>query len=392
MPSPDRSPDQIVRVSTLELFFDLVFVFTITQLTAVLAEHPTGTGLGQVGLMLTVIWWMYGGYAWLTNAVSPDRALYRLVLLGGMAGFMVISVAIRGAFSGDGAVFALAYLLVVCIHAGLYSRSFATAFVSLARFNLPICALLIAGGFAEGDAQYVLWGAATAFIAWLLTGPARGEAFQINPSHFVERHGLVIIVALGESVVAVGIGASGQPLSAGLVAVILLGLALAACLWWVHFGEDDDERARGALERAPAARRPALALDAFYLWHLLMLLGVVALASALEFAIAHPGDPLAFGRALALSGGAALFLLGNVLFRRTLRFGALRWRLSAAGLALVAIPIGTEGSGIAQLGLVFALVGASLALEHRREPRPTSSYPSPHGLEADPEARASRAV
>ena len=114
---------QADRVSTLELFFDLVFVFTITQLTAVLSHDPTPRGLLRVVLMLGVIYWMYGGYAWLTNAVAPDRAARRLVLLGGMAGYLVLALTIPDAFSGDDLAFGLAYLVVVSIHAGLFSRT-----------------------------------------------------------------------------------------------------------------------------------------------------------------------------------------------------------------------------------------------------------------------------
>src|SRR3954453_23714985 len=119
---PDSEPAEL-RVSTLELFFDLVFVFTITQLTAVLAGRPTGIGLLHVSLMLVVIWWMYGGYAWLTNVVSPDRFAYQLLVLGGMAAFLVLSLAVPTAFSGGGVAFGLAYLVVILIHAGLFIRS-----------------------------------------------------------------------------------------------------------------------------------------------------------------------------------------------------------------------------------------------------------------------------
>jgi low temperature requirement protein LtrA len=318
--------------------------------------------------MLVVIWWMYGGYAWLTNAIAPDRVTYRLVLLGGMGAFMVLSVAIPGAFSGDGAVFGIAYLIVVLVHAGLYSRSqagdSAAAFLSLAPFNLVISGLLIAGGLLGGTAEYLLWGAAVGLIGWLSIG-GPGEGFQVEPSHFVERHGLVIIVALGESVVAVGIGASGRPLTAGLIAVMVLGLALSACLWWTYFGDGDDELAVEAMSRAPAERRPALALYAFYLWHLLLLLGIVAIAAALEFVIAHPGETLTLGRALALAGGTALFLVGDALFRHTLALGPSGHRLGAAVLALATVPLGTAWAGLAQLAALTAILAAALALEHR---------------------------
>ena len=255
-----------VRVSTLELFFDLVFVFTITQLTAVLAQHPTGEGLRRVSLMLVVIWWMYGGYAWLTNVVAPDRVSYQLLLLGGMAGFLVLSLAVPTAFGDGGVAFGLAYLLVVLVHAGLFTRSqagaSATAILKVAPLNIAAALMITAAGIAGGTARGVLWGLALAVILLPSLRPP-DPRFEINPTHFVERHGLVVIVALGESVVAVGIGASAHSLSVGLVSIAVLGLGLTAGLWWSYFGGDEDRRALQAMESAPNRDRPRLALRGF---------------------------------------------------------------------------------------------------------------------------------
>jgi|SRR5215211_686370 len=355
-----------VRVSTLELFFDLVFVFTITQLTAVLAGHPTGQGLLRVSLMLIVIWWMYGGYAWLTNLVAPDRLAYQLLLLGGMAAFLVLSLAVPTAFGDGGVTFGLAYLLIVLIHAGLFTRSqagaSATAILKVAPLNTAAALFITAGGIAGGTARGVLWGLALAVILLPSFRPP-DPRFEINPTHFVERHGLVVIVALGESVVAVGIGASAHALTAGLVSIAVLGLGLTACLWWAYFGEGQDERALEAMLAAPNKDRPRLALFGFYHWHLLILLGVIALASALEQAIGHAADPLSFARSLALGGGVALFLLGDSLFRWTLSIGRPGWRLLAAALALATIPLGTEASAVVELGAQFVVLAGCLAME-----------------------------
>jgi low temperature requirement protein LtrA len=159
-----EAPPENIRVSTLELFFDLVFVFTITQLTAVLVHEPNGRGLAQACLMLGVIWWMYGGYAWLTNAVAPDRPSRRLLLLGGMASFLVLALSIPHAFRGGGAAFGLAYLCVVGVHAGLYMRaSSATtvrAVLGIAPYNVASALLVLAGGLIGGGAQYAIWAAA----------------------------------------------------------------------------------------------------------------------------------------------------------------------------------------------------------------------------------------
>jgi low temperature requirement protein LtrA len=360
-----------VRVSTLELFFDLVFVFTITQLTAVLAHDPNGTGVLRVGLMLVVIWWMYGGYAWLTNVVAPDRLAYQLLLLGGMAAFLVISLAIPTAFGDGGLAFGLAYLVVILIHAGLFTRSqagaSATAILKVAPLNLVAALAIVVAGIAGGTARDVLWGVAVAVIILPSLRPP-DPRFEIAPGHFVERHGLVVIVALGESVVAVGIGATGHALTLGLVAVAVLGLALTAGLWWAYFGEGEDERAFEAMRSAPRGKRPRLALNGFYHWHLLILFGIIALASALESAIAHPLDPLSFARSLALAGGVACFLVGDALFRRTLSIGDTRWRLAAAALALATLPLGPAASAVAEVAaLVVVLVGClTMELGSRR--------------------------
>jgi low temperature requirement protein LtrA len=365
--------DEEVRVSTLELFFDLVFVFTITQLTATLAHDPTAEGLLQVVLMLIVIWWMYAGYAWLTNAIPPESPTRRLFLLGGMACFLVISLAIPTTFSGDGVVFGAAYLAVICFHTGLYVGSPAWTtlgdVLSFERFNFATAILIIAAGIVDDYGWgYVLWGLALVPIwitRWLLS--VEGDPIRSN-AHFVERHGLVVIVALGESVVAVGIGASGQPLSVEMLAVAVLGLALSAGLWWTYFGSDDDEP-DVALAAIPIERKARGAINAYYYSHLLILLGIVADAAGLERAIAHPFDPLTFGLALALGGGSAIFFLGDVLFRRSLGIGHGTWRLIAGALALATVPLGTEGSALLQLAALVVAVTGCLVAEHVRRGR-----------------------
>jgi low temperature requirement protein LtrA len=363
-PAAIATEDQ-VRVTSLELFFDLVFVFTITQLTSVLAEHPDGAALGRVVLMLTVIWWMYGAFAWLTNAVTPDRAALRVSMLAGMAAFFAISLTIPTAFSGDGEVFAGAYLAVVAIHGALYTQSASwspASIWSFVRLNLVGGLLLLAGGIAGGDAEYVLWALAIPLMA-VTPLVITEDPGWIRPAHFVERHGLVVIVALGESVVAVGIGASHLEVSFELIAVAVLGLALTADLWWTYFGGDEDEAERALVGTRPD-RRAFLAVNAAYFWaHLLILLGIVAVAAALEHAIAHAFDPLEFARALSLAGGAALFLVGDLLLRACLGLTGRPWRAVAAALALTTIPLGTEGSALLQLAALTLALGACSVAE-----------------------------
>jgi low temperature requirement protein LtrA len=359
-----------VRVSSIELFFDLVFVFTITQLTAVLAHHPNGESLGQIFLMLSSIWWMYGAFAWLTNAVPPNRTALRLPLLAGMAAFFVISLTIPTAFSGDGVVFAGAYLAVIVVHTVLYtqSASWSVAGVwSFARLNFVAGALILAATIVGGDWEYVLWGLAVSIFA-IIPALVPEDAGWIRISHFVERHGLVVMVALGESVVAVGIGASGLKISGEMLAVAILGLMVSAELWWVYFGGDDEE-AEVALSRMKPTRDEFFATNAAYYWaHLLLLLGIVCDAAALERAIGHPFDSLDFALALALSGGTALYLIGHALFRRFLGLPLRPWRVLAAALSLATIPLGTEFSALAQLAALVALLGLCLVAEERTLP------------------------
>ena len=357
--------EEEVRVSTIELFFDLVFVFTITQLTALLAHHPDAESLAQIVLMLSAIWWMYGAFAWLTNAVPPDRAALQLPLLGGMAAFFAIALTIPTAFTEDGVIFACAYLVVIAVHSLLYMQS-ATWTVagvwSFARMNVVAGALILVGAIIGGAVEYVLWSLAVV-IFLLVPAMVPEEAGWLRPSHFAERHGLVVIVALGESVVAVGIGASGLDISWQLLAVAILGLTLSAELWWVYFMGDQEE-AEHALRAMTPTKGEFYAANVAYYWaHLVMLLGIVGLAAGLEHAIGHAFDELSFARALALGGGTALYLGGHAFFRRALGLSIKPWRAVALVLALGTIALGTEMSALAQLAVLVAALGLCAVAE-----------------------------
>ena len=251
MTDPDLGANhsQPLRVSTLELFFDLVFVFTITQLTGVLSRDLTPAGALRVLLIFGVLWWMYAGYAWLTNARTPAGLPERLLLLLGMAGFLVIGLAIPDAFArrGEAIALGLGYLLVVAVHGALYQR-LNRNILRVVPFNVLSALLVIAAGIfgvsggEERPAGYALWVAALAVQALspLIVHP-QGR-FLIQPSHFVERHGALIIVAFGESVADIGIGAAGHPVTITLITQAALALALAAALWWAYFGVGDAGR------------------------------------------------------------------------------------------------------------------------------------------------------
>jgi low temperature requirement protein LtrA len=367
------------RVSTLELFFDLVFVFTVTQLTTVLTHDDLSLeSLGQVVVMLALIWWMYGGYAWLTNSISTRELRQRAVLLGGMAGYLVLALAVPGAFHGSGLAFGVGYFIVVSVHASLFiltaSAQSSRAFLGIAPYNLFNATLVVIGGALGGMAQAVLWTVA-AVLEWATPWIANRESqssFEIAPAHFVERHGLVVIVAIGESVVAAGIGAADLAVNAELIVVVVLSLLLSAALWWAYFGADDDEQAERALAGAPPRRQPWIALEGFGVAHYFLLLGVVLTAAGIKKAIGHAYDPLTTAQALALGGGVALFLAADVAFRAILRLGRSVHRAVAAVLALVTVPLATEIAAAAQLAVLVAILAAALAGEGTLRSRPSA--------------------
>jgi len=353
------------RVTALELFFDLVFVFTITQLTNLLAKDPTPTGFLQMVLIFGNVWWMYGGYAWLTNAVPPRQLGVRLLLLVGMGGFLVVAIAIPTAFAGGGLAFGLGYLLVTFVHTGVFLRtsqqSVLKAMMALGPFNLTTAGLLVVGGLVNGPARSLLFGAGYV-LHWLTPVLARPSGFRIRSGHFVERHGLILLIAIGESVVAVGIGLGTIALPAGRIATALLGLALAAGLWWLYFN-GEDERAEQAMDRAPYERRAWLALNAFGYVFLLVLGGIVVVAAGMKLAVVRYDEPATPATAVFLAGGVAAYAIGLALFRWVLHSGPLLVRLLIAILALATVWLGMAFTPVAQISALVVILIAGIAAD-----------------------------
>jgi low temperature requirement protein LtrA len=353
------------RVSTLELFFDLVFVFTLTQLTTMLAGDLSVATMARVVLIFVVLYWMYAAYAWLTNQVPPNVAARRLLLILGMAAFLVCALALPRAFDGGGVAFGVGYLLVVLVHSGLYAEAYGAVVLWFAAPNVVAALSLIVAGLLDGPAAYALW--AVPIVNQLVTPLLSARAatrLQVRPAHFVERHGLLLIVALGESVVAVGIGLGDVPLDLGLVTAVVLGLALAAALWWTYFA-GDEEGAERALSAAAVDRRFRLANNAYFFSYIPMLLGVIVIAAGVKRSIGHVTDRLEPGPALALAAGVAIYLAGDVAFRRALGIRPVRYRAAAAVAALGTVVLGLRLAAAVQLVALLVVLVAMLGAERR---------------------------
>jgi low temperature requirement protein LtrA len=358
--------DAVERVTPLELFFDLVFVFTITQLSSLLVAGLTWRSLWHVVVMLALIFWMYDGYAWLTNAVAAEGARRQSLLLAAMAGYLVLAIAIPHAFAGTGLTFGIAYLVITVVHATLYvasaSASSSAAMRALAPINVTAATAVLVGGAIGGVTQEVVW-TAVALLLWFAT--RAGEGFEIGPTHFVERHGLLVLIAIGESVVATGIGARGLTIDLRLVITAVLGLLLSAGLWWTYFG-DGGEPVERAFRAATGPRRVRLAFLGFGYAHYAMLLGVVLAAVGLRVAVADPDAALSTGHALTLAGGTALFVIADGWFRSLLGLRRGRERWVAGPVIMLAVPVGTEVSAIAGLAATVALLAGAAVLGRRR--------------------------
>jgi low temperature requirement protein LtrA len=365
-------PEEL-RVSTLELFFDLVFVFTLTQLTAFLEHDLSLLSLLRVVLIFVILFWMYGGYVWLTNQVPPATLPRRLLLIVGMAGFLICALAIPEAFGATGVAFGIGYLVVILVHGGLFAESrgwVASRFVTL---NVVGALCVIGAGLTDGWLSATLWTVPLPLqylTFWLsqVSRPIVPEGVDLRPAHFVERHGLLLIVAFGESVVAVGIGVGGSVLDVGVVIAAVLGLTLAAALWWVYFG-NEDERAEEVLLRAAPRDRGRIAVNAFFYAFIPMLLGVVIAAAGVVGALHDVGAVLGIGPALLLAGGVALYLVGEAFFRFVLDIRPIGYRAAAALAALATLPLGLGVSAAAQLVALVAILAAMLAVEEARARR-----------------------
>jgi low temperature requirement protein LtrA len=362
-----REVESEQRVTPLELFFDLVFVFAITQVTGFVHHDPTWDGLLRGLLLLGALWWAWAAYAWLTNTLDPEEGAVRLAVFGSMAAMLVVALAVPTAFGADALVFAVAYFIVRANHLALFAiagkgdRDLLRAVLRFTPGAIVGPSLLVVAAFFEGTAELVLWFAALA-IDYLGALAARGRGWRISPEHFVERHGLIIIVALGESIVAIGVGAAGLPLDAGLISAALLGIVVAASLWWSYF-DWVIYFSQARLAEATGAERSSLARDLYSYLHLPMVSGIVLFAVGMEATLAHAGDPLEVIPAIGLCGGLALYMGAHVAMRLRIRGGWGHGRPAATVVLLALIPVATVAPALASLALVTAVCVGLIAYE-----------------------------
>jgi low temperature requirement protein LtrA len=376
-------------VSTLELFFDLVFVFAITRVTDFMADDPTGVNLLRGSLVIAVLWWSWVGYAWICNLVRADEGVVRVVMFGAMGGVFITALTIPEAFDDlagglDGpVVFALGYFVVRSLHLLMFwviSRDDSQLRGQVLRFTpsmlIGTTCLLIASQLT-GTAQTAMWFLALAgdYIGTLIGGT--GWRLR-SVAHFAERHGLIIIVALGESIVSIGIGVADLPISWAIIVASLLGLAVSGLLWWSYF-DVTSLAVEHAFERATGARQIRIARNCYSFLHLPMVIGVVMLSLGLKKILSYVGDgndhrltdPLHGWPLIALFGGAALYLFALVWFKAYATGSVTVPRVVAAVILLALIPLAWHVPALATLGILTAVLLALIGFEMIRydEPR-----------------------
>ena len=354
------------KVTPLELFFDLVFVFAFTQVTALMSENPTWEGVGQGMLVLAAVWWAWGGFAWLTNTLHSDDGIARFGLLSAMAAMLIAALAVPDAFGDDALIFAIAYLAVRILHIAVYTYGAPevdsrAAIVNLAPGLLGAPALLIAAAFFDGPVQAGIWIAALVFDYG--TPYVRDvSGFRVSPSHFAERFNLIVIIALGESIVAIGAGLEGGALTSGVVFAGLAGIALAGAQWWSYF-DVVALVAERKLREAQGIARNRLARDSWGVMHGLLIAGIILTALGVKKTIGHIDEPLKLVPAAALCAGVAVYLLGHVAIRLRSVGTLNRQRLLTALIALALIPLAVEVDALVALAMVTALMVALVVYE-----------------------------
>jgi low temperature requirement protein LtrA len=355
------------EVTPLELFFDLVFVFAMTQVTSQLADDPTWGGVLRGMLVVAALWWAWEVYAWLTSTLDVDEGGVRLAMLASTGAMLVVALAVPGAFGDDAVLFGVAYLLVRVLHlvlsatVGREDPARRGAILRFAPTAIGGGLLLVLAGFLDGNAQIALWILALGidYLGPVVIGV--GGGWRVAPEHFAERHGLIILIALGESIIAIGVGA-GFELTAGVIVAAVLGIVVVSALWWLYF-DVAAIFARRRLMQTSGLELHRLALHAYGYLHLPMVAGIVLFALGLETTLHDLSHALDTVPAVALCGGAALYLLGHVAFLLRATRYVFRRRTVGAVVLLALIPAAVAIPALAALALVSAACSFVVAYE-----------------------------
>jgi low temperature requirement protein LtrA len=348
------------RVTPRELFFDLVFVFAFTQVATLLTNDPTFAGIGRGVLVLAALWWTWSAYAWLTNTVDPEEGVVGGALLIALIAMFVAALVVPGVFEDDGVLFGAAFVVVWAMHTALYalagrgSPDLLGAVLRLAPWTLLGAALILVAGFTDG-VRIWLWLAALvcAYLGGVVSG---STGWRVHASHFAERHGLVVIIALGEAFIAIGIGATGIGIGPGEVVAAILGILVATAFWLAYF-DFFSIRGEQILRDREGAERVALARDLYAYGHFPMIVGIVLFAFAMKIVIGDVGKELGSVAAFALCGGSALYLLtySGIRMRLERRVVVSRGRFAAALALLLLLPFATAVPALVALALVTAV-------------------------------------
>jgi low temperature requirement protein LtrA len=353
----------------LELFFDLVFVLAITQCTNLMADDPTWRGLGRGLLILGLLWWSWVGYSWLTSVVDPEEGGVRIALFGAMAAFLIAAISVPEAFGDLATEFALAYGAVRIAQIVLFTiasrddPNLRRSVTSLAASTGIGVSLLVLGSLLDPGPRAAVWGLA---LALDMGGPYffGSQGWKLVPAHFAERHGLIMIIALGESIVAIGVGAGGT-ITWDIAAAAILGIAVVCAMWWLYFDVVALVSAR-RLARAPEGKeRNELARDSYSYIHFPMVAGIILFALGLKKTLGHPEDPLEVVPEVALLGGVALYLLGLIAFRYRHVRSINRRRFALAVVLLALIPAALELPALAMVAIIGFLVWTLIVIETR---------------------------
>jgi low temperature requirement protein LtrA len=357
------------RVGFLELFFDLVFVFAVTQLVTLLHDDHTASGWGRAGIMMWLTWWAWSQYTWAGNAIDLDRHTTRIWMLVATGAMLSAAAAIPTAFDDHGTWFALPYAVVRLLGLALYwyglrddptHRTALRTYVPVATIS-PL--LVFAGGMADDAALITLWCLAIAVDIASVVAAGRGE-FQVDAGHFAERHGLIVIIALGESVIATGATATDVGLTRDVIALLAIAFVAVAGLWWTYFDWVHHAAETRLVNEPNHQRRSTLARDLFTLGHLPIVAGTVVFAAAIEEALLHPTEPLDDFATTALAVGPALYLAGFVIGNLRATGRILHTRLvGLIAIVTIAITVGPHISALAIIAAVAAAIVAIAAVE-----------------------------